>query len=154
MHQYRSRGKVPCRGSRTLPFACSATPFQYDASGLQDRPNAVKGFENLPAIVEDYIHKVRLEKYRLDERDLPLIPSPSCILEEFKTIALTTHHPYIRGEKSRDWIRQNQILVILLMEHHPLEQFHLEKDIKLFLSMGILERGIGYLSKVVLFLDL
>ena len=71
-------------------------------------PNAVKGFENLPAIVEDYIQKVRLEKDRLDERDLPLIPSPSCILEEFKTIALTTHHPYIRGEKSHDWIKHNQ----------------------------------------------
>ena len=71
-------------------------------------PNAVKGFENLPAIVEDYIQKVRLEKDRLDERDLPLIPSPSCILEEFKTIAVTTHHPYIRGEKSHDWIKHNQ----------------------------------------------
>ena len=71
-------------------------------------PNAVRGFENLPAIVEDYIHKVRLEKDRLEERDLPLIPAPSCILEEFKTIALKTHHPYIRGEKSHDWIKHNQ----------------------------------------------
>ena len=71
-------------------------------------PNAVKGFENLPAIVEDYIHKVRLEKDRLDERDLPPISPPSCVLEEFKTIALTTHHPYTRGEKSRDWIKLNQ----------------------------------------------
>ena len=71
-------------------------------------PNAVKGFENLPAIVEDYIQKVRLEKDRLDERDFSLIPPPSCVLEEFKTIALTTHHPYLRGEKSHEWIQQNQ----------------------------------------------
>jgi len=70
-------------------------------------PNAVKGLDKMPAIVEDYIQKVRLEKYRLDAKETPPIPSPSCILEEFKTIALTTHLPHIRSEKSRNWIEHN-----------------------------------------------
>ena len=70
-------------------------------------PNAVKAFDKMPAIVDDYIQKVRLEKDRLDAKDAPPIPSPYCELEEFKTIALTTHHPHIRSEKTRDWIKNN-----------------------------------------------
>ena len=70
-------------------------------------PNAVKRFDKMPTIVDNYIQKVRLEKDRLDARGTTPIPSPYCELEEFKTIALTTHHPHIRSEKSRDWIKSN-----------------------------------------------
>lgn len=70
-------------------------------------PNAIKGFDKMPPIVEDYIQKVRLEKDRLDAREALPIPSPYCEIQEFKTIALTTHHPQTRSEKSRDWIERN-----------------------------------------------
>ena len=71
-------------------------------------PNAVKGFEKLPAIVEDYIQKVRLEKTRLDQNDISLVPRAACILEEFKKVALTTHHPYERSQKAKKWILKNK----------------------------------------------
>ena len=64
--------------------------------------------EKLPAIVDDYIQKVRLEKSRLDQNDVSRVPRAACILEEFKKVALTTHHPYERSQKAKEWILKNK----------------------------------------------
>ena len=71
-------------------------------------PNAIKGFTKMPPIVEDYIHKVRQEKIRLDQSDAYVISKAYCVLEEFKIISLNTHDPNLRTQKAIDWLEQNQ----------------------------------------------
>ena len=68
-------------------------------------PNALKSLDQLPKVAEEYIEKVRFEKSSLDQ--LIEATQQTCILEDLKRLALKTHHPLARGQRSIDWITQN-----------------------------------------------
>ena len=69
-------------------------------------PNALKRLNQLPEVAEEYIRKVRFEKSNLDQ--IVEAAQHTCVLEDLKRLALKTHHPLARGQRSIDWITQNQ----------------------------------------------